>query len=228
MASSEATAAIAVRAQTPLKLDGTLSDAVWQAAPAYPLVLPRALTEQGRSLQEGGTARFGWDDRYLYMGVDLTDSDIVAEGTADGLMHNALGDTCELLIKPEGETWYWEFHLTPAGKTSSFFFPGRGRLGLPSCLAHRCELRGAAQCDGTLNDYTDRDRGWSGELAVPISELTARGERFGPGHRWRVLVGRYNFSRYLLTRGPELSSFPGIARVDFHCFEEYMLLDPRK
>jgi hypothetical protein len=129
------------------------------------------------------------------------------------------------MIKPELQTWYWEFHVTPSALTSSFFFPGRGRLCLPSCLGQESEVLVAAHCDGTLNQWQDRDRGWTAEMAVPLSELTMHGESFEPGVRWRVLIGRYNYSRYLTTRGPELSAMPRISKVDFHCFEEYAVLE---
>lgn len=216
---------IAIRTTSPIVIDGLLDDAAWKAAPSYELSLPDAAAADGRRLQEGGIARFAWDDRHFYLGLELADSDLVAEGTTNGQMHNTLGDTCELMIKPENETWYWEFHVTPAGHSSCFFFPGRGRIVLPSCLKQTSSVRTAARCEGKLNDWKERDLGWTAEMAVPVEELLAHGGDFGPGSRWRVLVGRYNYSRFLSTRGPELSAMPHLSRVDFHLHEEYALVD---
>lgn len=209
----------------PIELDGLLVEEVWRRAPVYSMALPSCRLHGGRQMEEGGKVSFAWDAQYFYMGVDLEDSDIVAEGSEDGQLHNSLGDCCELLIKPEDRTWYWELHVTPSGRKTTLFFPGRGRLVLPSCYRRESGLRVAARCEGTLNDWRDRDHGWSAELAMPIAELTARGERFEPGSSWRVLVGRYNYSRYLRTRGPELTSTPQLTEVDFHRFEEYARLE---
>ena len=62
-------------------------------------------------------------------------------------------------------------------------------------------LRAAAHVDGTLNDNTDRDRGWTAELALPWSslELLARGDgRALPprdGDTWRMDFSRFNTYR---------------------------------
>jgi hypothetical protein len=59
-------------------------------------------------------------------------------------------------------------------------------------------LRSAVHVDGTLNDDTDRDRGWTVELAVPWAglELLARGDgRPLPprdGDVWRMDFSRFN------------------------------------
>ncbi len=216
---------IAPYVRRPLQIDGRLNEPIWREAPRYELVLPASLSREGRTLQEPGHVRFAWNSDFLYVGLDLQDSDLVAEGSSNGQMHNKMGDTCELMIKPERQTWYWEFHVTPAGLTSAFFFPGRGRLCVPSCLQHDSAIQAAAHCDGTLNQWLDRDRGWTAEIAVPLSELTIHGERFEPGARWSVLIGRYNYSRYLATRGPELTAMPLISKADFHCHEEYARLE---
>jgi len=134
-----------------------------------------------------------------------------------------MGDVLDLFLNPESETWYWELYATPGGRKTSLWFPGRGRMSLKSCSEYSCGLRVAAQCDGTLNDWRDIDNSWTAEMAMPIKDLTARGEAFGPGARWGILVGRCNYSRYLAWK--ESSMPPGISKTDFHRYEDYGVLE---
>lgn len=210
----------AVYTAQPVKIDGILDDAVWKKAPAYRMALD---TNATNAVTEGGEVRVAWDTNYLYVAVRFTDSDIVAEGKEDQLHHYSLGDLAEVFLKPDNETWYWELYATPAGKKTSFFFPGRGRLGVPSGFTYTCGLTVAAQCDGTLNNWEDRDREWTAEMAMPIKDLTSHGERFEPGARWRILVARYNYSRYLPNK--ELSMTPALSRTNYHLTEEYAVLE---
>ena len=208
----------------PISVDGKLDDPVWMNAPVYALHLADDQARDGKEVTERGEARLAWDDDYLYLGITFHDSDIAAEGKEDQLKHYQLGDLCELFLTPENETWYWELYATPAGRKSSYFIPGRGSLGLPSMAEYTCGLKVAASCNGTLNNWRDKDTSWTAEMAMPVKDLTARGESFGPGSRWRILVSRYNFGRYLKRKGPELSMTPKLSREDFHLLPEYAIL----
>ncbi len=212
------------RATAPVHLDGRLDERAWQEATAYPLQTSRGRSAAGKRLQETGSVRLLWDDDALYVAVTFDDSDIVAEGEEDQLHHYSLGDVAEIFLRPSGSTWYWEFYATPHGRKSEFFFPGRGRVSLPSGTsdANRRHLRVAASRHGTLNDWKDRDESWTAELAIPLADLTEHGNSFGPGHEWHILVARYNYSRYLDYR--ELSAAPALPRLDFHALEHYAVL----
>ncbi|MDB6128758.1 MAG: hypothetical protein JWM35_2654, partial [Verrucomicrobia bacterium] len=209
----------AVHTDRPVVVDGRLDDPVWTTAPAYALSAVPGTGGARPPLQEGGAVRFAWDDRYLYIALEFTDSDVVAEGSADGLYQYRLGDVGEIFLKPSGATHYWEFYVTPKGRQTTFYYPSRGRLLLPSSLLATNDLVVAAQVQGTLNDYRDRDRGWTAEMAVPIAMLTAQGDIVGPGSRWTVQAGRYNYSAYLPAM--ELSSMPALSQGNFHLVEEF-------
>ena len=207
-------------AATPVVVDGRLDDSVWGGAPTYAL---GGMVDGGRRtrLQEGGSARFAWDDKYFYVALESTDSDVVTESDANGLDQFRLGDVGEAFLKPEGSPWDWELHVTPRGNQTSYFFPSSGRR-LPGCKLSVHRLTVGARIDGTLNDAWDRDRGWTAEMAIPRAMLTEHGNRFGPGSRWRLLVGRYNFS--ITLDNTELSSMPEISQVNFHLTREYATL----
>ncbi|MEI6168387.1 MAG: carbohydrate-binding family 9-like protein [bacterium] len=213
---------VAIEAKRPVRLDGMLGDPVWKDAQAYPLSLSLPRLKQGATVQERGTVKAVWSRQHLYIGVDFQDSDVVAEGASDGLHHYSLGDTAEVFLWPEEYTWYWELYATPAGRQTSFFFPGGGRLGLPSHFCQNFRFKVKTHVEGVLNDWRIPDKGWSAELAVPVKALTALGEAWGPGSRWRILVSRYNYSRCLTRK--ELTMYPALPVDDFHARDHYAQL----
>lgn len=206
-----------------IKIDGRLDEAAWAAAKVYALSpVPGADKSRG-PLRETGTARLLWDEGALYVGLELRDSDIVARGDVDGLYHYRLGDVAEVFLQPTGQPWYWEFYVTPRGKQSTFYYPSRAYLGLPSTLAATNELTVAAQIQGPLDRSGEESRGWTAEMAIPKALLTRQGDRFGPGGHWRLQVGRYNYSADLSAL--ELSSLPILSQANFHLTEEFLPLE---
>jgi hypothetical protein len=206
---------------TPVKIDGDLSDPVWQTATAYPLYLGKDRAADGTTIEEPGKVQFAWDDHWLYVAVTCTDSDVVAEGTEDEKHHYTMGDVAELFLKPGGNSCYWELYVTPRGNKSTLFFPGRGRFGLPGAIEYSSRLQVGAQVQGTLNDWKDTDTSWTGEMAIPIKDLTTYGDPFGPGSDWSVLVARYNYSKGLKLIGPELTMTPQLPETFFHLTDSH-------
>lgn len=201
------------------------SEAEWDRCVKVELDIPLNRTRDGAKLEEKGSARFLRDDTFFYVRFDLEDADIVALGDRDGLKHYVLGDVAEVFLWPEDETWYGEVHLTPAGKVTTYWYAGRGRLGLPEDAAPLApsDIVSQARVRGTLNDWKDRDAGWTAILAIPWAKISPDGRP--SGGRWRVLVARYNFGRYRTGgSGPELSSWPPVSAPNFHLLEEFARL----
>jgi hypothetical protein len=214
----------ALYASEVVTVDGQLHEAIWHNAEKYSLDLADDWP-LGNVVQEPGQIQLAWDDEYFYVGISFSDYDLVAEGTADELRHFEFGDLCELFLKPNDESWYWELYVTPRAKKTSFFFPGCGRLGLPSCMDYTSGLKVAAQCDGTLDNWRDKDTGWTAEMAMPINDLNAEGYPFSPDKRWRILIARYNYSRYFDSCGPELTMTPKLSQTNYHLLSEYAYLE---
>ncbi|MBO4631353.1 MAG: hypothetical protein J5858_05470, partial [Lentisphaeria bacterium] len=72
----------------PIVLDGKLDEIAWQKTPAYFLVHARKQYENAhpetqkffrKGVAEPGKVKLLWDDKYLYIGVEFEDLDIVAE-----------------------------------------------------------------------------------------------------------------------------------------------------
>ncbi len=205
----------------PVKLDGVLDEPIWQEAQVYEMYLPADRAAKGE-LQKAGAVRLAWDDKYFYIGIKFDDSDISAKGKVDQLHHYKFGDVCELFLKPNDEKWYWELYVTPAVYKTTFFLLSERQFG--SSKECRSGLQVAAKCEGTLNNQQDTDKSWTAEMAMPIKDLTARGEKFGPDANWRILVARYNYSYQLGEDSPELSASPRLSATNYHLTDEYAVL----
>jgi hypothetical protein len=193
-----------------VRIDGVLSDPGWTKATwSRDFVDIRGAAHPPPHLRT--RVKLLWDSTYLYVGADIEEPDIW--GTLND--HDAIiyrDDDFELFIDPNGDgEEYYEIEINALGTILDLFLPkpyGRGGSAILEWDAPR--LLSAIHLRGTLNDPSDRDRGWSAELAIPWSDLhppqswdpdSARspGAPVGrhtpgtpptPGSEWRV-----NFSR---------------------------------
>ena len=94
-------------------------------------------------------------------------------------------------------------------------------------------MRCAVALQGTLNDDSDIDRGWTVELAFPWSGMAQlpgdRGLPPKPGDRWRIFLGRF---QKLELSGREVSPHPAWTwtrqqRYDTHRPEEWLEVEFR-
>lgn len=221
----------------PVVIDGKLDDDVWKNATVYEMSLPvdtssSSLPEylnkrKSKTVQEGAKVRIAWDKDYIYISAEMTDSDLHCYGEEDQLHYYSLGDVLEIFLKPENndnETWYWELYAAPNGKKTALFFPGAGCKIFPEANMHPIEgQKTGTICNGTLNVWEDKDKNWTAEMSVPIKTLTSRGEKVGPGSKWKILVARYNYNRYFTA--PELNTFPQLSKPNYHLCEEYALIE---
>ena len=219
-----------------LKIDGKMSDPAWAEASAYSLELPLKIYANqpesmqkvlGTELREKGEVKLLWNDEYLYVAARFEDSDVVADGKEDQTLHCNTGDLIEVFLKPETDTYYWEIYGTPNEKKTCIFYPGRGRHFLPSDFdASPSDIIVKTSIDGTFNNWKDKDKSWTVELAIPIKKLTEYGAKFDDSAKWTILVSRYNYSRYLTWK--ELSAFPLLSNANYHLNEEYARLNLQK
>ncbi len=225
---------VATFTNTPVVMDGKLSDPMWQKTPVYELRHSRTMWDKShpeiqkffaKGVVESGKVRLLWDKDYLYVGFEFTDSDVISEAQVDQQHHYLKGDVAEVFLKPVNQTWYWELYVNPTGNKTAFFFPGRGLLGLPSGFPEKIPLKNmktAASYEGTLNNSWDRDTKWTAEMAIPIAEVGLIGEKLTPEIPWLIFFGRYNYSRYLPVK--ENASYPEQENCNYHALEDYGLL----
>jgi hypothetical protein len=203
-------AAVAHRAATPPDLDGRLAAGCWRTAEWSPRFVDLVSGEQvGRDTR----AAILWDDEHLYVGFRLEEPDVTATLTERDA-HIWLDDDVELFVA--GPDAYYELEINAFGTIYEVLFswgaplpfegavpfdgvgfrhprgPRTGYWGydLPG-------LRTAVHVDGTLNDPSDVDRGWSVEIALPWTSLAVLGLPTPPrpGDEWRIACSRFNTRR---------------------------------
>ena len=183
---------VAIRTPSPPVVDGRLDDPAWRDAPwtddfvdmANPAASPPPRTR----------VKMVWDDQHLYIGADIAEPRLWAEMTKhDSPLYQE--NAFEFFIDPDGDNHeYYEFEINALNTTWDLLLPRPyrdGGLGLSNWEI--LGLQSAVHVDGTLNDPSDTDRGWSIEIAVPWKALREQARRDAPpkpGDQWRV-----NFTR---------------------------------
>lgn len=229
-AAGEATPEIRImRTALPIRVDGKLDEPVWQEAPVYEMhyypnekVPPETAKHMASAPGETGRFQLAIDDRYLYLAVRFTERDVCDFNNTEQDRLYANGDIAELFLFPLTGTPYFEFYVTPTGRRTSYIFPNRSlrRSAIVSFnIPMMPDIKAAAQIDGTLNDHSDFDRGWTAELAVPLAEIAGYGTPLTAEQPWRIMVSRYNYSHQFSDLA--LYSYPKLPYADFHLVDYY-------
>src|SRR5438477_613135 len=165
-------------------------------------------------------ARLLWDREYLYFFAEMEDTDVFANVKE----HNGQtwdNDVFELFFKPAtNKTGYYEFQVNAANTKFDMFLPSRGAGAIPRFKNERkFHVDSAVVVDGTLNQWEDRDTGWSVEGRIPWRDLAPTGGRPEINEVWTFALCRYDYSADL--ENPALSSSAPLAQRDFHHYEDY-------
>jgi len=178
--------------QGPL-IDGRLDDAAWKTARWTESFIDIRGAEQPAPFF-ATRAKMLWDDRYFYVAADLEEPHLWATyAERDAIIYHE--NDFEVFIDPDGDTHeYYELEINALGTVWDLLLIRPYRDGGPAVHAWDIAgLRTAVHLDGTLNDPTDEDRGWTVEIAFPWEILRECAHRAVPpeaGDRWRI-----NFSR---------------------------------
>lgn len=207
------------RTALPVTVDGIPDEPAWrQAVPCRmvrhnnwkslpPRTRDRVLADEFQT----GRVRLLYDRDFLYLAVEFEDSDVIAGSMENQTRLYRTGDLAELFLSPAGGHGYFEIYVNPVGAHTCYVFPGGGAANLTMMFDVSRKVPGicaAARVDGTLNDHSDRDRGWSAEIAVPRKILVMHGNSFASGTKWNILVTRYNYASHL-----RKLQFSGIAEL---------------
>jgi hypothetical protein len=181
------------RANGAVVIDGRLNEPAWADAPWTDWFVdiegdvkpkPRLATR----------AKMLWDDRYFYIAANLEEPHVW--GTLEKRDQIVFHDNdFEVFIDPDGDAReYYEIELNALNTIFDLFLERTYLDGGPADHDWNLEgLKTAVHIDGTLNDPSDVDRGWSLELAMPWRSLAVYAHTPAPPHSgdtWRV-----NFSR---------------------------------
>jgi len=205
-------------------VDGRLDEECWKSAERSPRF--RDLVSGRRAMHDTRAAVL-WDDEYLYVGYWIEEPNVAATYTRrdsniyeendvelfiagrDGYYEfeiNALNTTYEVLF-------FWEDAFERDGYDKEPEFDRNAELARPFNGVGFKHPRGkrigfwnwdfpglqhAVHVDGTINDSSDRDRGWTVELALPwdgmkwLAKADGRSLPPGDGDVWRMDFSRFN------------------------------------
>lgn len=214
--------------KAPITIDGNLDKDVWKNAPKSNRFVDLI---SGAQTHLDTRAAVLWDDEYLYVGYWVEEPDVTATHTQrDALIYE--DNDVELFIAgPDGyyeleinafNTIYEVFFLwkdvydkkgynkiagfEPNAPGAANFngvgykHPRGGRMGF-----FRWDMPGlqtAVQIHGTINDNSDKDKGWTVEVAIPWKSLKIIADQDGrplpPKNNsvWRMDFSRFNTKKY--------------------------------
>ncbi|MCA9546759.1 MAG: carbohydrate-binding family 9-like protein, partial [Myxococcales bacterium] len=198
-----------------ITLDGKLDDAAWKdARPTEWWTTPDGSGRPGPQTR----ARFRYDDQFLYVGVEATDSDVWSTFTARD-SNTWEQEVVELFIDADGDQKdYLELQVTPANVVfDAKFETYRSDLA----KARAWDMAGFETkvfVDGTLNQRDDTDKGWFVEMKVPFAQVPGAGNPPKHGETWRV-----NMFRFDLPKGgrQEAAAFSPPVKPDFHTLDKF-------
>jgi hypothetical protein len=154
-----------------------------------------------------------WDDNYFYIGAELEEPHVWATLTArDSIIY--LDNDFEVFIDPDGDTHnYYELEINALNTVWDLMLVKPYRDGGPAI--HSWDIQGlktAVSVDGTINNPSDKDRGWSVEIAIPwevLKEAAPFKKRPEPGEKWRINFSRVEYrtkvedGRYVKLKDPK-------------------------
>ncbi|HLG04686.1 MAG TPA: DUF5916 domain-containing protein [Gemmatimonadales bacterium] len=183
------------RLSAPIVLDGQLDEAAWQAVTPLPLT---ALTPTfGGPLTERTELRVAYDDRYLYLGGRMFDSEAGKVRTNTLYRDRYSGDDLMAIVLDtynDRQTASW-FAVNPAGARTD------------RAVSNDGEFSSGDPMNDNWNTFWDvattrSDSGWSAEMRIPFSSL---GFQDDDG---RVTMGMIVYR--LIARKNERQLFPAI------------------
>ncbi len=154
-----ATEVNAIYIDEPPEINGRLDEAVWSQAPPLTYAVHPPLNDSTTMV-----VRLLWDDKYLYAGFDVSDTQ-VEDSSIDNVWD---GDSAGVIIENGGQVV--EYRYTMLGDTVE-----RGRL-----IGDRASTKAASEARAdeaiseasfkgttTLNDTTNQDGGYTVEMRIP-------------------------------------------------------------
>ena len=203
------------RAADTITIDGKLDETSWQ----YAANTAEFVDISGEGFPQPKyrtTAKMLWDDEYLYVAAEMEEPNLQASLTEhDSIIYR--DNDFEVFLDPDGDGKnYFEIEINAFGTLFELMLDKPYRVGGNFLTQWDCPgLKTAVHCAGTLNDASDRDRGWIVEMAIPRKALTLNFDNpLQAGKCWRV-----NFSRvqWLRKGAPEENwVWTPTGKIDMH------------
>ena len=204
----------------PVVVDGKSDEPAW--ANAEPITDFRLLGTFEKPATDT-TVRFCYDATHLYALFECQDDDlfVLYDERDDNIWES---DAVELFFKPlETSPIYYEFEVAPNNALFDARMVNTGSGGFQRWKAWDCGIRTAVVLRGTLNEWHDRDEGYTVEIAIP---LDAFGETIGDrpleGQTWQFTAVRVDLSVTLETA--QRSTTANVPDGDIHRKDGYFTL----
>lgn len=201
------------------RIDGDISEQEWRGAPwTQPFV-----ASHGRGPAALRTrARLAWDREHLYVGMAAEDPDIQAtHRKRDDPIYRL--EALEMFVDPEGKgRSYVELQVSPLGTQFDAAFSGGPRRNMD--VGYSASFEAAVLRNGTVQDPSDRDVGWSTEWRVDAATIPGAQVPLRAGECWRLNLYRVAKDREALAGGrrkqrSEESAWSPPLMGDFHNLE---------
>ena len=202
-----------------IKVDGKLDEKEWKDAASTGVFVR---TMDGQPVDQKTEAKVLWDDKTLYVAFDVEDKDIwTTLDKRDEKLYSQ--EAVEVFIDADGDgKTYVELQTNPKGAIFDSY--------LPSYRANKNEwdsgMKVGVKVDGTIEKRGDLDRGWTVEMAIPLTDAKGMEKEMKNvppivGTEWRV-----NFYRLDMPQGKSQIgsawSPPGVS--DFHALDKFGVL----
>ena len=175
-----------MRTLGPIKVDGVFDEPSWRAAKSTGAFRANDGSDSATSKVE---AKMLWDDSNLYFAFECEDTDLAATMRKRD-EHLWKEEVVEIFIDPDGdEKNYIELEVNPLGAFLDLFVL-TPVIPIPY-ESYNIPAKWAVKVDGTIQNSSDRDRGWSVELAMPLKDaVTAPNLPPKNGDKWRLNLYR--------------------------------------
>lgn len=191
---------VCYKAAQPLTIDGLMNEADWAAAPwtEYFVDIEGSLKPEPRLKTR---AKMLWDDQFLYIAAYLEEPHVWATLTERESVIFYDPDF-EVFIDPDGDTHHYiEYEMNAFNTQWDLLLlkPYRDDVVQNVAIDHWSMnwMRSAVHVDGTINDASDLDKGWSLEIAIPMDalmELNATGKLPVSGEHYRIGFSRVEWT----------------------------------
>ena len=192
---------IAYRIDQPIIIDGKLNDSQWSN-----VEWTDDFVDIEGSLKPNPffntKVKMLWDSTYFYFGAQLEEPHVWATLTQrDAVIFK--DNDFEIFLDPDGDTHnYYELEINALGTEWDLLllkpYHDGNKVAIDSWDI--AGLKSKVFIDGTINDPSDTDIGWSVEVAIPWQVLEEAAPNFHPeiGEQWKVNFSRVHWNRDII------------------------------
>ena len=205
---------VCYKTSTPMLVDGKLNDPGWVNAKWSESFVDIEGNLKPEPFYDT-KVKMLWDDNYFYFGAEMEEPHVWATLTArDAVIFK--DNDFEIFLDPDGDTHnYYELEVN-AFETEWDLILLKPYHDQSKVAVDSWDIPGLitkVHVNGTINDPSDMDKGWSVEIAIPWKALEECAPNFHPqeGEQWKVNFSRVQWDvdiveeQYVKTDSPEFN-----------------------